>query len=122
MEKKYVCYLLVSEESNKTYIGITNHLSRRIRQHNGECSGGAKYTCQGRPWRIYGYVDGFGDDKSMVLKFEWRWKYLSRKEKGDTLERRMKALNKLMINGREYINLNYELNFVMIELNFVMIE
>ena len=60
-------------------------------------------------------MEGFGDDKSMVLKFEWRWKYLSRKEKGGTLEKRMKALNKLMMNGKEYINLDYELNFVIME-------
>ena len=95
-ENKYVCYLLVSSQSNKTYIGITNHLSRRIRQHNGECSGGAKYTCQGRPWRIYGYVEGFGEDKSFVLKFEWRWKYISRQQKGEPMDRRLKALEKLL--------------------------
>jgi len=107
MEKKYVCYLLVSSESNKTYVGITNNLSRRIRQHNGECSGGAKYTCQGRPWRVYGYVEGFGENKNLVLKFEWRWKYLSRKEKGTVIDRRINALDKLLI---DYIE--YELSFV----------
>lgn len=96
--------MLVSDVSEKTYIGITNCLSRRLRQHNGECSGGAKYTSQGRPWRIYGYVDGFGENKSLVLKFEWRWKYLSRKEKGSTIERRIKALNKLSNNIDEYID------------------
>jgi predicted GIY-YIG superfamily endonuclease len=101
---EYVCYLLVSESSNKTYIGITNHLSRRIRQHNGECSGGAKYTCQSRPWKVYGYVSGFGENKSLVLKFEWRWKYLSRKEKGEPLQKRINAVNKLILTPKEYIN------------------
>jgi structure-specific endonuclease subunit SLX1 len=95
-EKKYVCYLLLSDVSNKTYVGITNNLTKRIRQHNGECSGGAKYTCQGRPWVIYGYVDGFEEDKSFVLKFEWRWKFISRQQRGNPIDRRMKALEKLL--------------------------
>jgi structure-specific endonuclease subunit SLX1 len=101
---EYVCYVLISEVSNKTYIGITNRLERRIRQHNGECSGGAKYTCQSRPWRIYGYVKGFGQDKSKVLKFEWRWKFYSKKEKGTPIEKRLKAKNKLF---EEHENLEF---------------
>lgn len=114
MTKNYICYILISEVSNKTYVGITNNLERRIRQHNGECCGGAKYTTQGRPWRIYGYVEGFGEDKSLVLKFEWRWKYLSRRENGKTMERRMKALEKLIEDPNGYIGceVGCDLNFV----------
>jgi predicted GIY-YIG superfamily endonuclease len=95
-EKMYVCYLLLSDVSNKTYIGITNNLTKRIRQHNGECCGGAKYTCQGRPWKIYGYVEGFEEDKSFVLRFEWRWKYISRQQKGTPIDKRLKGLEKLL--------------------------
>jgi hypothetical protein len=103
MNKNYVCYLIVSDSSSCTYVGITNCLEKRLRQHNGECSGGAKYTCKGRPWRVYGYVEGFNQDKSYVLKFEWRWKYLSRKEKGNPIEKRIKALNELIVNPNDYI-------------------
>jgi predicted GIY-YIG superfamily endonuclease len=113
-EKKYVCYLLSSDVSNKTYVGITNNLMKRIRQHNGECSGGAKYTCQGRPWKIYGYVDGFGEDKSFVLKFEWRWKYYSRREKGNPIDKRMKALDKLIDPNGYFGDKSNLLNFVRI--------
>lgn len=111
----YVCYLLTSDTTNKTYIGITNCTEKRLRQHNGECSGGAKYTCQGRPWKFHGYVQGFGEDKSYVLKFEWRWKFLSRKEKGEPVERRMKALQKLLTNPNQYIkgeNVHSNLEFI----------
>jgi predicted GIY-YIG superfamily endonuclease len=99
----YICYLLVSECSNKTYVGITNNLQRRIKQHNGSLSGGAKYTCSGKPWKVYGYVKGFGADKSSALKFEWRWKFLSKNGKGTPIERRLKCLENLMSQPNEFI-------------------
>jgi predicted GIY-YIG superfamily endonuclease len=102
-ENHFICYLLISETSNQTYVGITNNLERRIKQHNGHLSGGAKYTRSGRPWKIYGYVEGFCMDKSSVLKFEWRWKFLSKKEKGYPLEKRLSSLQKLITNPSEYI-------------------
>ena len=40
----YNLYLLTHTTHNKTYLGITNNLQRRIRQHNCEIKGGAKYT------------------------------------------------------------------------------
>jgi predicted GIY-YIG superfamily endonuclease len=108
-KKEYVCYLLISECLDRTYIGITNNLEKRIKQHNGQISGGAKYTCSGRPWKIYGFVNGFCMDKSSVLKFEWRWKFLSKKERGSPLEKRLKSLNKLIENPSYYIE-NFILN------------
>ena len=48
----YYVYLLINNVHNRTYLGITNNLKRRIRQHNCEIKGGAKYTsrnlCNGR--------------------------------------------------------------------------
>lgn len=32
------------------YVGCTTNLKRRLRQHNGEIKGGAKYTSKHRPW------------------------------------------------------------------------
>jgi predicted GIY-YIG superfamily endonuclease len=103
--------MLVSEITNSmTYIGITNDLTRRLKQHNGLCCGGAIYTYKCRPWKVYGYVRGFGEDKRLVLKFEWRWKFLSRKEKGSSIEKRMKGLQKVLsipeFISLEFVNLN----------------
>ena len=45
-KKQFIVYLLKSscKDNNRTYLGITNNSKRRIRQHNGEIKGGAKYT------------------------------------------------------------------------------
>ena len=50
--------------------GITNNLSRRIRMHNGEIKGGAKYTRLGRPWFVAAFVSGFRTQRE-TLMFEW---------------------------------------------------
>ena len=83
-------YLLAS--NNKTYVGMTNNLQRRLRQHNGELSGGAKYT-KGHSWRRLAFVQGFVD-KIQALRFEWRWKYFTRKnaKAATSKDRRVKAL------------------------------
>ena len=41
--KKYFVYLLEST-NHSTYVGATVNLNNRLRQHNGEIKGGAKYT------------------------------------------------------------------------------
>ena len=69
----WVCYLLKSTTCNRTYIGATNNFKKRIRQHNGEIKGGAKYTHSNRPWKPVCLVYGFKDN-SHALCFEWRVK------------------------------------------------
>lgn len=68
----YLCYILVSVDNMRTYAGITNNMPRRLRQHNGELAGGAKYTSkpQSRPWRLVLTVHGF-HNKVQALQFEW---------------------------------------------------
>ena len=70
--EKYYVYLLKCNNNNRTYIGSTNNLSRRIRQHNGEISGGAKST-SGESWKFAFYMTGFRDH-SEALQAEWRFK------------------------------------------------
>ncbi len=69
-----VCYLLRSLSTpNKSYIGYTNCLAHRIRKHNGEITGGAKYTKAARPWHVVAWVSGFATAIE-ALQFEWAWK------------------------------------------------
>ncbi len=55
----FFVYLLVGADGVRTYVGATNNLARRLRRHNGELSGGARYTRTNRPWRVAAFVTGF---------------------------------------------------------------
>ena len=71
----YCCYLL-SNGQGRTYIGSTNNFERRLRQHNGELAGGAKYTTAFKGdngWNPVLLVEGF-IEKKVALSFEWRMK------------------------------------------------
>ena len=35
----YSCYILISNTNTRTYIGCSNNINRRLRQHNGEIVG-----------------------------------------------------------------------------------
>lgn len=87
IKNDYYCYLLTSYK--RTYIGITNNLDRRIRQHNNIIKGGAKCT-RGRIWLYHIIVANF--TKSEALKFEYRWK------RAKNLNNRIKKLVELLLN------------------------
>jgi len=87
--------MLASTDGRKTYVGATVDPYRRLRQHNGILSGGARAT-KGRAWKRVFLIGGFVEEKA-ALRFEWRWKYLTRQAPGDTfLERRSHALSLLL--------------------------
>ena len=89
----YNCYVI--KNGPYTYCGITNRLDRRIRQHNGDIKGGAKYTTSklkyGR-WQYVCYVSGF-KSKVAVLRFEWHVKHCNKVKRGGINNR----INKLLI-------------------------
>ena len=88
------CYLLSTSGGSNTYVGVTPDLDRRLRQHNGLLSGGAKAT-HGRQWERLCHITGFPDSKA-ALQFEWRWKQISRRQEGTPVQRRVKALQILL--------------------------
>jgi predicted GIY-YIG superfamily endonuclease len=71
-------YLLHQLEGNQTYIGATVDPDRRLQQHNGAKSGGARAT-RGKSWERRVLVQGFPTQVA-ALQFEWAWKFQSRKE------------------------------------------
>ena len=62
--------MLISK-STSTYIGYTNNLTRRVRQHNGEIKGGAKST-HGKKWQVVKILGPYSRKKAMSV--EWQWK------------------------------------------------
>lgn len=65
-------YVIKGEYKGKirTYVGCTNNLSRRLRQHNGFIKGGAKHTTRARPWTLIAHIKGFSTYRE-ALSFEW---------------------------------------------------
>lgn len=62
--QRWTLYVLSSRRLAATYVGIALDVERRLRQHNGELPGGARFTRGGRPWRLaarYGPYDSRGE-------------------------------------------------------------
>jgi predicted GIY-YIG superfamily endonuclease len=98
----FVYFIKSTNES--TYIGATVDLDKRIRQHNKEIKGGATATSikvnQGEVWCYHCYVENF-PTWNEALKFEWRWKQISRQiqKKNPSqkpIEKRLEALKTLL--------------------------
>lgn len=73
--KSWCIYLLYHPKANRTYIGITNNPKRRLRQHNCEIKGGAKYTSRivsrfGAYWKFICHLHLLETDKSTIMRWE----------------------------------------------------
>ncbi len=51
---KYYVYILKSINHEKTYVGFTENIERRIKEHN---QGKSKYTSKFKPWQIAYYEE-----------------------------------------------------------------
>lgn len=67
----FLCYALYHTKSNKTYTGKTNDFTRRLKQHNCQLSGGARYTkgISSGEWKPLFHVVGFQTERA-VLQYE----------------------------------------------------
>ena len=78
----WYCYILRNRNpryAHLSYNGSTNNPKRRLRQHNEEITGGARYTHgRGGGWEIYALLTGFPDHKN-ALSCEWRIKHTNGK-------------------------------------------
>jgi predicted GIY-YIG superfamily endonuclease len=71
----FYVYLLLCTDNRNTYVGATMDIHRRLRQHNGEISGGSVYTKKAPAgWEIYFLMTGFPDHQN-TLSCEWRIKH-----------------------------------------------
>lgn len=83
------------------------NLERRLRQHNGYITGGAKYTSAKKGdgnWQYYGKVIDL--EHNQALSIEKRIQKKHRKVKGKTpLERRLNAIEIIL---KDYDNITFE--------------
>lgn len=87
--------LCTATDRRRTYIGATKNFGRRLRQHNGELKGGAKYT-RGRQWKPVFFVRGF-ETWNQTLSFEWRLKKVRLRQRAlSPLHRRIFQLRTLL--------------------------
>ena len=88
-----VVYILRNGKS--LYVGATIDLSHRIRQHNGELSGGAHRTStKGPGWVCLLYVQGF-QSRTESLQFEYALKREA-KHHGYSTKARKRAVHALL--------------------------
>ena len=91
---EYIVYLLINTCNSRTYLGITNNFKRRIRQHNNEIKGGARYTKSFKSigsWILYLHIPDL--NKSEALSIERKIKNNRRISLGKSpLEKRINAI------------------------------
>jgi predicted GIY-YIG superfamily endonuclease len=110
-EKSNYCYILYNDQNNLTYNGYTNDLNRRLRQHNCEIKGGAKFTtniCIKRQvkWKFLAIISSLDPDFSQkkALSLEWSIKYPDNKRPRprafNSPQGRLEGLEKALLNPK----------------------
>jgi len=103
----HYCYILKNNSINHkniTYNGYTNNPIKRLRQHNKEISGGAKYTTsKDSQWEIYVLLSGF-TDKQNALSCEWKIKHPDNKK---IRKAKYRGINGRVIGLNEILKLEY---------------
>ncbi len=74
----YFVYILECADGT-LYTGITTDLKKRLRQHNGELAGGAKYTSARRPVKLLAHVSV--ENRSLASKLEYQVKQQKKADK-----------------------------------------
>ena len=108
--------------NNFSYAGVTPDLERRIKKHNQELAGGAKYTKMvGKGWKYICHVHGFRE-KTDALKFEWAVKHCAPKKDVGVVNRiikLIKTLNKERWTSKSPSSIDYKLKLVWCDITFI---
>jgi len=62
--KKYIVYILKSKIKEITYVGFTNNIERRVKEHN---LGKSKFTRIYKPWEMV-YKEEFSSEEEAVRR------------------------------------------------------
>ena len=72
----YYVYVLKSEHHKKSYVGHTDNLARRLKEHN---EGKANYSRRYRPWKII-YTEKYNSLNEAIIKEKYYKNHSGRKE------------------------------------------
>ena len=99
-----------------TYAGVSPDPVKRLRKHNGEISGGAKYTLgKGPGWTHVCLVHGF-QTKIQALQFEWAVKHVPPRDSGG-LNNRLKKLY-TVLNKRNWTSKSPDASAIPLEVEW----
>ena len=123
MEEAWKVYIIYNK--NYSYCGVTPDLHRRLKKHNQEISGGAKYTKSiGKGWKYICYISGF-KNKIDALRFEWAVKHCKPKKLTGIKGRLFKLeniLNKNRWTSKSPVAVDYKLNLIWCDMDFFPID
>ena len=115
------CYIIYNK--NYSYVGVTNNTENRLKKHNQELPGGAKYTKMiGKGWKYICIIEGF-KNKIDCLRFEWAVKHEAPRNKKGIFNRLLKlekVLNKEQWTSNSPLSKNYNLKLIWHELGFIL--
>ena len=70
----YVYILMSIKDQNFTYIGKTNNIRTRIRQHNSGIGSISTEPLHLRPYALFAYICGFDSNNDLMFYVERIWK------------------------------------------------
>jgi predicted GIY-YIG superfamily endonuclease len=91
----WTVYLLLNTSNNKTYVGITNNIDKRIKQHNGILKGGAKFTRAFKgdgEWILLTSINNLNKIRASKMEYQIKNSKTIIKN-GNSVERRLKIFN-----------------------------
>jgi len=101
-----------------TYAGVSPDPVKRLRKHNGELAGGAKYTLsKGDGWKHVCLISGF-QTKQQALQFEWAFKHVAPISVGG-LKQRVKKLY-ILLNKKQWTSKSISAHLVPLRLEWKM--
>lgn len=117
----HYCYILYNtQHPHRTYVGYTTNPLRRLRQHNGIISGGAKATTcftKGKGcWAFLSLITSSSFNKHTALSFEWHLKHVYRSQNQSGTIKRIEAMFKLVKDNTRfdfhiYLSRHAQINF-----------
>jgi predicted GIY-YIG superfamily endonuclease len=104
----WVFYII--QNKGNTYAGVSPDPVKRLRKHNGELSGGAKYTTSKGPgWTHVCLVHGF-QTKIQALQFEWASKHVPPRDAGGVINRLKKLF--ILFNKKNWTSKSPEASMI----------